>query len=376
LSYLILSVKDMLLNQSINVAHHKVLIMTHLWIRAEERPNEKRVGVSPQGVRSLLKAGFEVTIEQDPTRVIGIDAYSDVQIAKTGSWKTAPSDAIIIGLKELADEAMPLHHRHVMFGHAYKDQPEGKKLLARFKAGRGTLYDLEYLTDDTGRRVAAFGYWAGYAGAAVAIKSWAAAQQGNICGPLQNFASAQLLIDNVTNDLRKQKPSVIIIGAKGRVGSGAKDFCHALNARVTGWDIDETAQGGPFPEILEHDIFLNCILANQKTPIFVSNTVKTTKRKLMVIGDIACDLGSSYSPIKVYDQVTTWQNPTTRVWKKPILDVTAIDNLPSLLPRESSEDFAAQLLPSLMSLHRINTGVWAKAHEIFNKHIGILKLKN
>ena len=81
----------MLLTQSINVAYGKVLIMTHLWIRAEERPNEKRVGVSPQGVKSLLKAGFKVTIEQDPTRAIGIDAYSDAQIAKTGSWKTCTS---------------------------------------------------------------------------------------------------------------------------------------------------------------------------------------------------------------------------------------------------------------------------------------------
>ena len=96
----------------------------------------------------------------------------------------------------------------------------------------------------------------------------------------------------------------------------------------------------------------------------------------MVIGDIACDPESSYSPIKVYDQVTSWQKPVKRVWDNQILDVTAIDNLPSLLPRESSEDFAAQLLPHLMSLNEIDTGVWAKAHEIFNKHIGILKLKN
>ena len=42
--------------------------MTHLWIRAEERPNEKRVGVTPNGVKSLLKAGFDVTIEHDSTR--------------------------------------------------------------------------------------------------------------------------------------------------------------------------------------------------------------------------------------------------------------------------------------------------------------------
>ena len=39
--------------------------MTHLWIRAEERLNEKHVGVSPQGVKSLLKAGFEVTIKAE-----------------------------------------------------------------------------------------------------------------------------------------------------------------------------------------------------------------------------------------------------------------------------------------------------------------------
>ena len=53
-----------------------------------------------------------------------------------------------------------------MFGHAYKGQPDGQKLLSRFAAGGGILYDLEYLTDETGRRVAAFGYWAGFAGAA------------------------------------------------------------------------------------------------------------------------------------------------------------------------------------------------------------------
>ena len=69
-------------------------------------------------------------------------------------------------------------YKRQMFGHAYKGQPDGQKLLSRFAAGGGILYDLEYLTDETGRRVAAFGYWAGFAGAAVAIKSWSAAQLG------------------------------------------------------------------------------------------------------------------------------------------------------------------------------------------------------
>ena len=38
--------------------------MTHIWIRAEERPNEQRVGVTPDGVAELLRAGFQVTLEE------------------------------------------------------------------------------------------------------------------------------------------------------------------------------------------------------------------------------------------------------------------------------------------------------------------------
>ena len=346
--------------------------MTHLWIRAEQRPNEQRVGVTPAGVQALLEAGFRVTLEQDPTRAIQTEAYAGVQLASNGNWQTAPQAAIIMGLKELPDDGTPLRHRHIMFGHAYKGQPDGQRLLARFKAGGGTLYDLEYLTNEAGRRVAAFGYWAGYAGAAVAIKSWAAAQSGAQSGHVHAFASAAGLKAHVTADLGQARPKIIIIGANGRVGNGAADFCTALGASLTCWDVKETAHGGPYPEILAHDIFLNCIIANQGTPVFVPASAKTAARRLMVIGDIACDPDSTYSPIKVYESTTTWQQPALRVHNTPILDVTAIDNLPSILPCDSSEDFAAQLLPSLLSLQDIESGVWGKARCIFDQHIAAL----
>jgi saccharopine dehydrogenase (NAD+, L-lysine forming) len=31
----------------------------------------------------------------------------------------------------------------------------------------------------------------------------------------------------------------------------------------------ETASGGPFPEVLAHEVFLNCILARPGCPVFV-----------------------------------------------------------------------------------------------------------
>ena len=346
--------------------------MTHLWVRAEQRPNEERVGLTPEGAAALVKAGIRVTVETSSVRAIGIEGYAKAgcEIAAENLWPKAPADAIIFGLKELPEDGTPLNHRHIMFGHAFKGQPAGQVLLKRFKAGGGTLYDLEYLVDETGRRVAAFGYWAGYAGAAVSLKCWAAQQRGGIAGPVRKAGSKDALLAELNADLAGLgRPRAIIIGALGRVGTGAADLCSAMGVAVTKWDMAETASGGPFPEVLEHEIFLNCILARPGCPVFVPAAAKAdAARKLTVIGDIACDPTSEFSPIKVYDRATDWDAPALRVAERPVLDVTAIDNLPSLMPVESSIDYAAQLLPSLLTLSDLNAGVWARAKADFDKH--------
>ncbi|MEL7176839.1 MAG: saccharopine dehydrogenase [Pseudomonadota bacterium] len=347
--------------------------MTHLWVRAEERAHEQRVGLTPEGAKALLQAGLRVTVEESSARAIPRQGYADAgcEIAPENSWRQAPQDAVIFGLKELPEDGSPLTHRHIMFGHAYKGQPSGKQLLARFKAGGGTLYDLEYLVAEDGRRVAAFGYWAGYAGAAVALKCWAAQQRDDICGPVGVYDSSKHLLADLQTDLSGAftRPTALIIGALGRVGTGAADLCTHMGVPVTGWDMAETAHGGPFPEILQHELFFNCILARPGTPIFVPASAKTADRKLSVIGDIACDPDSDFNPIKVYDCVTTWEEPALRVHGAPMLDVTAIDNLPSMLPVESSEDYAGQLLPTLMQLDAIDSGVWGRAKATFDTHI-------
>ena len=346
--------------------------MTHLWIRAEQRPHEDRVGLTHEGAAALVAAGLQVTVEHSRSRAIGIDGYAAVgcQIVAENLWPDAPDDAIIFGLKELPEDGTPLHHRHIMFGHAYKGQPAGQTLLRRFRAGGGTLYDLEYLVDDTGRRVAAFGYWAGYAGAAISLKCWAAQQQGGVAGPVAKYADKAAMLADLGAELAgKPLPRALIIGALGRVGTGAADLCTALGVAVTKWDIAETASGGPFSQVLRHEILLNCILARPGCPVFVPASAKTDARALRVIGDIACDPTSDFSPIKVYDRATDWDAPGLRVHDVPPLDVMAIDNLPSLLPVESSVDYAAQLLPSLATLGAIEEGVWGRAKAEFDRYI-------
>ncbi|MGX9352775.1 saccharopine dehydrogenase [Shimia sp. W99] len=347
--------------------------MTHLWVRAEQRPNEERVGLTPKGAKALLDKGIRVTVEESSVRAIPIDGYvaAGCEIAAENSWPDAPRDAIIFGLKELPDDGTPLPHRHIMFGHAFKGQHSGKALLERFKAGGGTLYDLEYLVDDTGRRVAAFGYWAGYAGAAVTLKTWAAQQRGETCGPVGVYPGKDALLADLGAELdalNTARPTAIVIGALGRVGTGAADLLEATGCAVTKWDMAETASGGPFPEILDHNLFLNCIFARPGTPVFVPREALTAPRALTAIGDVACDPDSDYNPVPVYDRATTWDAPALRVATDPVLDVMAIDNLPSMLPVESSQDYADQLLGTLLSLGDLSGGVWTRAEADFITH--------
>jgi saccharopine dehydrogenase (NAD+, L-lysine forming) len=351
--------------------------MIHLWLRTEHRDDEARTGLMPEGAAALIAQGFTVTVEDSPLRVIPAADYAaaGARIAPQGSWPGAPDDALIFGLKELPDDHTPLRHRHILFGHAFKGQPGAARLLARFRAGGGVLYDLEALVDEQGRRVAAFGYWAGYAGAAVSLLAWAAQARGGRLGPVDRWADRNALRGQIVAELGGlTAPRALVIGALGRVGTGAADLCEEAGVPVTRWDQAETAHGGPFPQVAEHGVLFNCILArpdaNGFAPVFAPRTLLADPRTLRVIGDIACDPGVPYSPVPLYDRATTWAEPVVRVHDHPVLDIMAIDNLPSLLPRESAQDFAAQLLPHLTALNRIDAGVWGRARATFETFAG------
>ena len=345
----------------------------HLWVRAEQRALEQRVPITPSGVATLIQAGWTVTVERSAARAIQDQAYEKTGciMVNADSWhEQAPDGAIILGLKELDPDGPDLRHRHIMFGHAFKGQADGPALLARFARGKGTLLDLEYLTNENGRRVAAFGYWAGFAGAAVGLMAWSAQQRGQTLGSVPVFEGRDTLVGTLSEQLGASKPSVIVIGALGRVGRGACELAEALGLPTTRWDMAETAHGGPFPEILTHDLFVNCILASPGVPVFVERSAVHKSRQLSVIADVSCDPSSAYNPIPIYDSATSFDRPTVAsgTADNP-LDVMAIDNLPSMLPVESSEDYAGQLLPHLLTLANDSDGVWSRAESIFEQHV-------
>lgn len=341
----------------------------HIWIRAETRPDEARLPLTPQAVGVLCAKGHRITVEASTQAAISLNDYIDqgAHPAKQGSWPTAPEDVYVLGLKELPDTGLPLRHRHIMFGHAFKQQPQSRTFLNRFRAGGGTLLDLEYLTDEAGNRRVAFGQWAGFAGAVVTVRAWAASQNGKPCPAAEMQHTSTAMLRQARIELGGEHPRILIIGAKGRVGSGAIRAARELDLPITQWDLAETAHGGPYPEIRSHDIVLNCILAGPNSPVFLSTPELSLPRRLSTIGDIACDPGSPFSPLPIYDASTTWEKPTTLVHASPPLEIMAIDNLPSLLPREASQDFSAQLLPLLLEITDDPNGTWARAKDHFRK---------
>jgi len=356
----------------------------HIWLRAETKPAEARAALTPHTAGTLLENGFAVTVERSHQSVFAPQEYEQAgcTLVDAGTWPAAPAQAYILGLKELPENSAPLTHRHIYFAHAYKGQAGWDTLLARFNRGEGVLLDLEYLVDDTGRRCAAFGYWAGFVGSALAILTWAG-QRSQLEPPLQPlfpWADQKELISEVKSCLDRiatrdvSDLSMMIIGALGRVGAGARALADLLAVPTVNWDMAETATGGPFREIISHPIFLNCVLVNQKLPPFITRELIADKsRALSVIADISCDPLSEFNPIPLYDQCTSTNEPVERLQPAPTpLDLIAIDNLPSLLPRESSEDFSAQLLPVILTLAQTQPPVWQRAEKLFHHYSGTL----
>lgn len=330
-----------------------------LWMRQEADPDERRAPIVPADAGRLVAAGALVTVERSAHRVFPAEEYAAAgcALAAADGWASAPADATIVGIKEPGPDPRALCHRHVFFGHAYKGQRESGRVIGRFAAGGGTLLDLEYLTDDAGRRVVAFGYWAGYAGAALAVLH----ARGRLAVPLRPYERAELdaALEAAAGSLR-----ALVVGALGRSGTGARAALAAAGADITGWDVAETRVLDR-AALLGHDLLVNTVLSTVPAPpLLRPDDVTRPDRRLSVVSDVTVDVTSDLNLLPIYDRATDWAEPVRRLAADPVLDLIAIDNLPSLLPREASVAFSADLLPHLAGLDAWSP-VWQRALEAF-----------
>lgn len=312
-------------------------------LRDEARQTERRTPVTPNDAKALIAAGYGLKVERSDKRIFPDAEYADAgcELVDAGAWLTA-GDETVLGLKELPAQPAELTTPFIHFAHIYKDQTGWQEELARFTKGGGVLYDLEYLTINN-RRTAAFGYWAGWMGAALA--AWRMLDSGvGPSGGVSSFES-RAEVEDILRDLSAGNTrKAIVIGAKGRSGAGATEALKLAGFAVTEWDIEET-RNLDRAALLDHDLLVNCVLMTGPG-LRLLDRGDIGKGKLRMISDVSCDPFSEFNPLPVYDAPTAWDAPFVDLGNG--VELTAIDNLPSLLPREASEDFSSQLIKSLL----------------------------
>ncbi len=365
-----------------------------------------KVGIIKEG---KIKTDSRVPLTPKQCRYLQ-DKYSDLQIFVQPSQKRCFSDLeyqsqgisltenlaeceILLGVKEVPISLLLPNKTYLFFSHTIKKQPYNRELLRSILQKKIRLIDYECLHDEYGRRVIAFGRWAGIVGAHNAILTWGRRSGEFNLKPMHechDWAEAMTYYQNLP--LSKIK---LVVTGEGRVANGAtevldlmkikrvspqafleKNFNESVYTQLTVKEMYRQEGETSFnethyyqhPEQYESifepytytaNVMLNGIYWDRRIPVFFSK--EDMKRKdftIRVIADVTCDIAPNSSipstirassiaePIYGYNPVLEKE---TKPFQSHCIDVMAVDNLPNELPRDASEDFGNQLISKVWS---------------------------
>jgi saccharopine dehydrogenase (NAD+, L-lysine-forming) len=323
-----------------------------IYIRKEKINNDYRTPLIPRHIKILINSGFVIYIQDSIDRIYNNDQYVENGCIVTNEEWYAPifKNAIIIGIKELKDLDKLSNHVHIYFSHTLKHQFNSEKILSRFINSNSKLYDFEYILDDNKKRVIAFGYYSGLVGGILGLKQYYN-KINNIesLSNLKPWSSFDQMINYVKYTLIKDV-KIAVVGANGRCGNGVRYILDYL--KIDYIIIDRNYD---IKKLIEFDIIYNCILLDEsyEKVWFDKNTIF---EKNLVISDISCDYSSKNNPIQLYNKSTNWIEPIYKY--NEYVDIIGIDNLPSLLPKESSDFFSEKLLNLLLDFNSDSNNYW------------------
>lgn len=212
-------------------------------IRREDKNRwERRVPLTPDHVAELVRGHqLRCVVQPSPTR-----AFADIDYAAAGATLAEDLSAcdVILGVKEIPPEKLLAGKTHVYFSHVVKGQPASMPMLRRVIELGATLLDYELIVTTRGRRLVAFGRYAGHAGMLDSL--WALGQrlawEGHV-SPLaeirpalqyDGLAAAMAHLASVGEDIRHRglpvglRPVVVGFTGSGNVALGAQEVFDTL----------------------------------------------------------------------------------------------------------------------------------------------------
>ncbi|KAI9317684.1 Saccharopine dehydrogenase-domain-containing protein [Dichotomocladium elegans] len=135
-----------------------------LGIRREDKSRwERRTPLTPDAVRRLIsETGTRVYVQPSTKRI-----FSDASYAKAGATLTEDLSGadVILGIKEVPSSKLLSDKTYCFFSHTHKGKPENMPMLKAILDKRIRLIDYELMKEpESGRRLVAFGKFAGNAG--------------------------------------------------------------------------------------------------------------------------------------------------------------------------------------------------------------------
>lgn len=360
-------------------------------IREGKTPPDARVALAPQLAAQLhSKPEIDIVVAPSERRTFEDKEYTEAGLPLS----TDMSDRdLLLGIKEVLIEELIPEKTYCFFSHTIKKQPYNQKLIRAVLDKRIRLIDYEVITNEKGKRLIAFGKYAGMVGAHNGI--WAYGKRtGDFTLPrlkdCYDYEAAKKEYAKVDwPDMR------VVLTGTGRVGKGAALVLDDMGfARLTPDTYLRSRHGGPVytqlapkdyarrksdggfdkeefysqPSIYQipfesfyeqSDVFINGIYWDPEAPAFFEATdLRKSNFKIQTIADVTCDIAPEASvpttlyastiakPVFGYDLAT---GQSTEPYGEEVIDVMSIDNLPSELPRDASkafgEMFAEYVLP-------------------------------
>ena len=349
-------------------------------IREGKVPPDSRAPLTPKQVAKLREDGVDVVVQPSPGRVFADDEYAELGVPVV---EDISDRELLLGVKEVPVNHLIPGKTYCFFAHVAKEQPYNQPLLRALLDKGIRMIDYEYLTDEEGRRMIAFGYWAGMVGAHNAM--WTYAQRtGKFMIPrlkdLFDYEAAKRHYKSISN----LPPVRVVLTGTGRVGKGAARVLTDMGLREVspeeylageGTSVftqlrvqdyarrpdgaafkkrEYYADGGAFESDFRKfaevsDVFVNGIFWDGKAPaFFTAEEMRDPAFRIRTIGDITCDIAPAASvpstlyastiaePVFGYDPAS---GKEVEPYGEGVVDVMSIDNLPSELPRDASRAF-------------------------------------
>lgn len=360
-------------------------------IREGKTPPDRRVAFTPGQILEILDqyaGAIEFVVESSPIRCYSDQEYEAVGVEVTNDVSGCD---VLMGIKEVPVSQLISDKTYVFFSHTIKKQVYNRKLLQTILEKNIRLIDYEVLKNEMGERTVAFGRWAGIVGAYNGL--WTYGKKSGLFDLKRAFECFDR--EELDQELQKVQlpPIKIVVTGGGRVGKGVLEVLNTIGLkRVTPHDLihqyfeepvftvlssedfNRRKTDGGFdkkefysePEKYEShflkyaevsDILMAAAYWDNRAPkLFNREDISSIDFNISVIADITCDIdGSVPTTVKasniqepVYDIDRETFEVLPAFGQQNSISVMAIDNLPTELPRNASEDFGKQLMENFI----------------------------